>query len=225
MNPSSRRQRCYDHRLKELVRTSGDLSVAAELGVPRSTAMGRLCDSPQQVVTLDVLSLKEQQLQHEVLMLRKRVRKLLALLRLLLVLLRISGFSVAKERVPEGKAKGALLRAVDQTREFLPLRTVLRVLRLSPARYHSWRSSQRICSLEDRSSCPRTSPHQLTSDEIETIRSVPPCSDHHSSHSRPTARRGLCVSFNLVQAHPSVWMASASAACSSCQAQGWAAHH
>ena len=90
MNPSSRRQRCYDHRLKELVRTSGDLSVAAELGVPRSTAMGWLCDSPQQVVTLDVLSLKEQQLQHEVLMLRRRIRKLLALLRLLLVLLRIS---------------------------------------------------------------------------------------------------------------------------------------
>ena len=28
MNFSSRRQRCYDHRLKELVRTSGDLSVA-----------------------------------------------------------------------------------------------------------------------------------------------------------------------------------------------------
>ena len=139
MNSSSRRQRCYDHRLKKLVRTSGDLSVAVELGIPRSTAMGRLCDSPQQVVTLDVLSMKEQELQHEVLMLRRRIRKLLALLRLLLVLLRISGFSLAKERVPDGKAKAALMRAIDRTHEFLPLRTVLRVLHLSPTRYHSWK--------------------------------------------------------------------------------------
>ena len=38
--------------------------------------MGWLCDSPQQAVTLDVLSLKEQELQHEVLMLRRRIRKL-----------------------------------------------------------------------------------------------------------------------------------------------------
>ena len=116
--------------------------------------------------------MKEQQLQGEVLMLRRRIRKLLSLLRLLLVLLRISGFSLANERVPEGRAKTALLRAIERTREFLPLRTVLRVLRLSPARYHSWRSLQETCSLDDRSSCPQTSPHQLTSKEFETVRKM-----------------------------------------------------
>jgi hypothetical protein len=61
---------------------------------------GWLYESPQQVVTLDVLSMKEQELQREVLMLRRCIRKLLALLRLLVVLLRISGFSLANERVP-----------------------------------------------------------------------------------------------------------------------------
>ena len=102
--------------------------MAAELGIPRSTAMGWLCDSPQQVVTLDVLSLRERELQLEVLMLGRRIRRLRALLRLLLVLLRISGFSLAKERVPEWKAKAALLRAVDGASEFAPLRTILRAL-------------------------------------------------------------------------------------------------
>ncbi len=105
-------------------------------------------------------------------MLRQRIRKLLALLRLLVALLRISGFSLANQRVPEGRAKASLLRSIDLTRQFLPLRTVLRVLRLSPARYHSWTSLLKACSLDDRSSCPQTSPHQLTSNEIETIREM-----------------------------------------------------
>jgi hypothetical protein len=137
MSVKLRSQRYYDHRLKELVRTSGDPSLAIGLGIPASTVMGWLYESSRQVVTLDVLSMKEQELQREILMLRRRIRKLLALLRLLVVLLRISGFTLANERVPGGKAKASLLRSVDLTRQFLPLRTVLRVLRLSPARYHS----------------------------------------------------------------------------------------
>jgi transposase InsO family protein len=87
-------------------------------------------------------------------------------------LLRISGFTLANERVPRGKAKASLLRSIDLARQFLPLRAVLRVLRLSPARYHSWTSSQKACRLDDRFSCPRTSPLQLTSNEVETIREI-----------------------------------------------------
>ena len=60
MSARTQPQCSYDHRLKELVRTSGDLSVATELGIPRSTALGWLRDSPGEVVTLDILSLKEQ---------------------------------------------------------------------------------------------------------------------------------------------------------------------
>ena len=104
MSARSRCQRSYDHRLKELVRTSGDPSLAIDLGIPASTVMGWLCNPPQQVVTLDALSIEEQELEREVLMLRQRVRKLLALLRLLVALLRISGFSLANPRVLEGRA-------------------------------------------------------------------------------------------------------------------------
>ncbi len=88
MSARFRCQRSYDHRLKELVRTSRDPSLAKDLGIPASTMTGWLYESPQQVVTLDVLSMKEQELQREVLMLRRRIRKLLALLRLLVVLRR-----------------------------------------------------------------------------------------------------------------------------------------
>ncbi len=167
MSVKLRPQRSYDHRLKELVPTSADPSLAIDLGIPASTVMGWLRKSPQQVVTLDVLSMKEQELQREVLMLRRRIRKLMALLRLLVVLLRISGFSLANKRVPEGKSKAALLRSIDRTREFLPLRAVLRVLRLSPARYHSWTSSQKACRLDDRCLSPIAHRSGLRALEIE----------------------------------------------------------
>ena len=42
MRRMEKRQRVYDHRLRELVRTTGDTGVATRLGVPRSTAQGWL---------------------------------------------------------------------------------------------------------------------------------------------------------------------------------------
>ncbi len=71
-----RRQRTYDHRLRELVHTTGDLTIATEIGVPRSTAAGWIRGEPIEVVTLDVLNKREGDLQAEVLKLRRRIRTL-----------------------------------------------------------------------------------------------------------------------------------------------------
>ena len=65
-----RRQRTYDHRLRELVRKTGDLTIATEIGVPRSTAAGWIRAEPVEVVTLDILDKTEPALQAEVLKLR-----------------------------------------------------------------------------------------------------------------------------------------------------------
>ena len=62
----TRRQKTYDHRLRELVRRTRDLSIATSVGVPRSTAAGWLRDPGCPTVTLDVLSFNEQELQAEV---------------------------------------------------------------------------------------------------------------------------------------------------------------
>lgn len=52
-----RKTRPYDHRLRELVRRTGDVRIATDLGVPRSTGMGWLRADQQAVVSLDVLDL------------------------------------------------------------------------------------------------------------------------------------------------------------------------
>jgi len=65
-----------------------------------------------------------------------------------------------------------ILRAVDRTREYLPLRAVLRFLQVSPSRFHAWRRLKIAFALDDRSSCPHTSPHRLTSPEVQAIRDM-----------------------------------------------------
>jgi hypothetical protein len=93
MTSTSRTQRRYDHRLRELVQRTGDLTLATDLGVPRSTARGWLAAPRTLVVSVNVADLAEPQLRQEILKLRQRVEKLSALLRLALALLHTSGFN------------------------------------------------------------------------------------------------------------------------------------
>ena len=157
MATATRTQRRYDHRLRSLVHTTRDIHCAIQRGVPRSTARGWLTDSDVRVVTVDALNKDVTQLQREVLQLRRRVQKLTALLRVLLVVFKISGYSLSQARLPDGSNNRSLLRAIERSRSALPLRSVLRIVRLSPSRYHAWNREEQ-CALDDRSSCPRSSP-------------------------------------------------------------------
>jgi hypothetical protein len=72
MTTARRPQQRYDHRLRELVQRTGDLTIATDLGVPRSTARGWHRTAPTVTVSLDVANLTELELRHEILKLRKR---------------------------------------------------------------------------------------------------------------------------------------------------------
>ncbi len=133
MATATRTQRRYDHRLRNLVRTTRDIHRAIQRGVPRSTARGWLTDIDVLVITVEALNLEATQLQREVLRLSRRVQKLIALLRVLLVVLRMSGYSLSQARLPDGSHKRSLMRAVERSRASLPLRSVLRVVLLSPS--------------------------------------------------------------------------------------------
>jgi putative transposase len=172
MTTAGRDQQRYDHRLRDLVRRTGDVTIATDLGIPRSTARGWLAKAPNAVVSLDVTNLNAFELQQEILVLRRRVKKLRALLRLALALRRSSGFALTHQRLPEGRAKIRVLRAVECARAFVSLQALLRFLRLSPTRFHAWRRRPDACALEDQSSCPHTSPHRLTPAEILAIKEM-----------------------------------------------------
>src|SRR5438093_7754001 len=203
MPTAARVQQRYDHRLRNLVERTGDVTIATDLGVPRSTARGWLGKTPNAVVSLDVTDLRTSELHQEVLKLRRRVKKLTALLRLALALLRSSGFTLTHARLSDGRAKTRILSAVDRAREFVPLRALLRFLRLSPSRFHAWRQRQHACALDDQSSCPHTSPHRLTPREVLAIKDMATALEYR--HVPTGTLAVLAQRLGRVWASPSTW--------------------
>src|SRR5262249_9657696 len=114
-----------------------------------------------------------------------------------------SGFRLAGKRLPDGHAKMRILRAVDRTREYLPLASVLRFLRVSPSRFHAWRRRQIACALDDRSSCPRTAPHRLTRAEVHAIKDMSP--EPESRHAPTAPPAVLAQRLGRVGPPPSPW--------------------
>lgn len=202
MASTTRTQRRYDHRLRDLVRTTRNIDCALQRGVPRSTARCWLTEPNTEVVTVDVLDMNTLRLQQEVLRLRARVQKLTALLRVLLVVFRMSGYSLNQARLADGSHKRTLLRAIDRSRSALPLRSVLRVIRLSQSRYHAWNREEQ-CALDDSSSCPQSSPQQLTATEVSVIHELVTSDEYRHVPTGTLAR--LAQRLGKVCASASTW--------------------
>ena len=92
---------------------------------------------------------------------------------------------------------------MDRAREFVPLRALLRFLRLSPSRFHAWRRLQHACALDDQSSCPHTSPHRLTPPEVRAIEDMVTALEYR--HVPTGTLAVLAQRLGKVWASPSTW--------------------
>ena len=202
MSSATRTQRTYDHRLRDLIRSTGDIHQATKQGIPRSTARGWLTSSRSEVVTIDGVDRDIVKLQKDLLTLRRRLERLIALLRLVILLWKFSGFSLTNLRIPDRAKKLRLLRAIDRSHSALPLRSVLRVLRLSHSRFHAWKQEEE-CGLDDVPSCPRSSPQQLTAVECKTIEEMVTSDAYRHVPTGTLAR--LAQRLGKVFASPTTW--------------------
>jgi hypothetical protein len=101
MATMTRNLRRYDHRLRELVQSTSNIQHATRRGVPRSTAHGWLKSPRAEVVTVDATDMDVLRVQQELLTLRRRVAKLIALLRLAILPRRLLSPSlVSRYRLP-----------------------------------------------------------------------------------------------------------------------------
>src|ERR1700726_1562099 len=112
-------------------------------------------------------------------------------------------FRLTDERLPDGRDKMRILRAVDRARPFVPLRILLRFQRVSPSRFHAWRRRQQAWALDDQSSCPRTSPSRLTPPEVRAIQAMVTSPDYRRV---PTGTLAvLAQRLGTVWASPATW--------------------
>jgi hypothetical protein len=131
-------RRAYDHRIKEQILRAGNPDLFPQLEIPRSTALSWIRRGLGEVVSLEHDNEGERAMRDRVATLERRVAMLTAVLRLVLALLRVSGFRLELSRVPDAAGKRRLLGAIEGARRSMPLSAALRVVRLSSARYHAW---------------------------------------------------------------------------------------
>ena len=162
-------RRSYDHRIREIDCRTGNPRIFRHLRIPRSTTASCLSRGRRSVISLDwnrdMASVLDENVK-----LGRRTERQTAIIRLLVVLLKLSEFRLDEQRLPDGKAKARILRGIDRCKDALPLKSTLRPVRLSPARYQAWKRAEKRCELDDRSSCPRSHPTQLTPAEVSTIK-------------------------------------------------------
>jgi transposase InsO family protein len=163
----------YDHRLRNLVRETGNIDIALKLGVPRSTATGWLTAPMRPVISHELSDLSDVQIQARILKLEARLKIVTAIMILLLAVLRVFRHKLDWERLPEAETKEIFLRAIERACRHLPLTSVLSIIGLSATRYHTWtRAMHNNCPLDDQSSCPKTHPTQLLPADLQTMRDL-----------------------------------------------------
>jgi putative transposase len=198
-----RTRRTYDHRLIRLVHDTGDASIATRLGVPRSTVAGWLRRPHVDVITAARVNESAPELRARVQRLERRGLRLAAALRVAIAVIRVAEVDLAHLRIPDGKRKLRLLRAIDRSRGVLGLGRILALMGLSPARLSAWRRSAVACELDDQPACPGSSPHGLTPREIDTIRHM--VTDPGNRHV-PTGRLAIFAQRpGCVFAFPTTW--------------------
>ncbi len=199
----TRQRRVYDHRIKEEIVRSRNPGLFPELHIPPSTARSWIQRGLGEVVSLGTACEDEAILRARSATLERRGRKLTALLRLTVALLRVSGFRLDRQRVPDETAKRTVLRAVERAQRVIPLAATLKALHLSPSRYYAWVRAQHGCELPDQPSCPRSTPQRLTPDEVRVIKELVTAPD-----CRHMSIRGLALHaqrLGKVFAHPATW--------------------
>ena len=169
MFPEARRS--YDHRIRAAVVATGNPYLFPKLNIPKATArtwirrgsrkvVAAANDNPDDGATLPA----------EIAELRTKAEMYLPIASVLLVVLRMFGLKLDGNRVPDGPDKAKLLRAMKVASSYVPQGRLLKLIGLSPSRYHAWKRRKLTCKLDDESSCPRSQPRRLRALEVQSVK-------------------------------------------------------
>jgi len=136
------RRRVYDARVRELVCATGDPDLFPELNIPKSTLRGWINGEFEVAIGAQSISRTEIELYAKIAKLRRRIQALQAVMCLLLAVVRVTGCRLDGERLPDGAAKGHILKAIGKATRIIALSSALKVIGLSKSRYHTWKRTE-----------------------------------------------------------------------------------
>ena len=162
-------RRTYDHRIRQVIAASGDITVFSNLDIPRSTRRSWIRRGVPDVVSNEA---DEIDLRVQIAKLQRRVEVLAAVLRFLMTLVRATNANLVAQRVPAATAKARILRAIARAKPSIGHRSALRVLGLRQSRFREWTRAAERCALQDAPPCPRSVPSRLTYEERSAMRDL-----------------------------------------------------
>ena len=152
---------------------------------------------------MDALNLPHAELRTKLIRLEQQLEVLRAVLKLLLVLVRVMRAPLNRRRLMDETKKRVVLHAIRGASSTIPLRAALKIIGLSSARFFSWSSADRPCELDHTATCPRRHPNGLTAAELAAIREM--ATSEGFKHV-PTSRLAILAQrIGRVFASPSTW--------------------
>jgi len=163
-------RRVYEPEVRRLVVEQRRDDIVRQLKIPRSTVSGWRAKPLPSVVSIGSVAAPEIELQAKIAILERRLKRVTAIMVLLLAVVRIATKHVRILRSPSGDDKKRLLRAIDRAARTLPKKSALKIARISATRYGQWRrSAAGDCPMDDQSTCPKTHPTLMTSEDVRQM--------------------------------------------------------
>jgi len=165
----NRRKRSYDHRIKWQIARTRNPHLFPDLKIPLSTAKNWINRGVGEVVTHEIYDFSREELEQNYLNLQIKLKSLESRLGLLISVFKIFGFTLQYQRI-KGEQKTVLINEIKKAHLAASLENCLETIGLTKQRYYGWLKRQKICGLEDHSSCPKLSPTKITGPEISLIK-------------------------------------------------------
>ena len=131
-------------------------------------------------MTIEEFDLEKSELTVRFLEIQAENNKLKSLLKMVLSIMKIMGFSLKNKKVPEARKKSAILSTIETASKSVPLEECLDAIEITSQLYKNWLKREKACDLADHPTCPKSTPLKIIPPEVAVIKKY--VEDHSYSH-------------------------------------------
>ncbi len=159
----------YDHRLKLLVINSENLEVFKQMGIPKSTLSTWRISGVSEFITLEEFDLGKCELISEILELKSELELKDAELNVLKQSRKIFGILPNWKRFKNAEIKEKILNLYKSFESKINADSFCKLVDISTSRLKAWQNKFIKCDLSDQSSCPKTMPGKILTDDLKIM--------------------------------------------------------